>query len=126
MLFLPREWIMNRFRIFGVALIAVLAGCAATPSGPIRIDGSSPQACEASWKKLEASLNSQQRMQLDVALLLIGATKQHRLGTMTTSAGISPETIREEIDGKDFAEIVALGKATGARIGNVERSAGST
>ena len=60
---------------------------------------------------MEASLNGQQRQQLDVALLLIGSTKQHRLGTLTTSPGISPETIREEIDGKDFEEIIALGES---------------
>jgi hypothetical protein len=106
--------------VLGLALI----GCASSPSGPIRIDGSSPKACEASWKMMESSLNAQQRQQLDLALLLIGSTKQHRLGTMTTSPGISPETIREEIDGKDFAEIVALAKATGTRITNVERPAG--
>jgi hypothetical protein len=116
---------MNAFKIFGIVLIAVVTGCTSTPSGPLRIDGSSPQSCQASWNKLEASLNAQQRGQLDMALLLIGATKQHRLGTMATSEGISPETIREEVDGKDFEEIVALGKATGARIGNVERPAGS-
>jgi hypothetical protein len=34
-------------------------------------------------------------------------TKQHRLGALTTSPGISPETIREEINGKDFEEIIA-------------------
>lgn len=107
-------------RFFGFVLVAILAGCASTPSGPVRIDGSSPEACQRSWKRMEASLNGQQRQQLDVALLLIGSTKQHRLGTLTTSPGISPETIREEIDGKDFAEIIALGKATGTTITNVQ------
>ena len=112
---------MNRLKILGFMLFTVLAGCASTPSAPVRIDGSSPEACQRSWKKLESSLNGQQRQQLEFALLLIGSTKQHRLGTLTTSPGISPETIREEIDGKDFEEIIALGKATGTRITNVER-----
>jgi hypothetical protein len=111
---------MNRFKIFSFVFVTVFAGCASTPSGPVRIDGSSPQACEASWKRLESSLNGQQRQQLDIALLLIGSTKQHRDGTLTTSPGISPETIREEIDGKDFEEIVALAKATGTTIGSVQ------
>jgi hypothetical protein len=113
--------IMNR--LFGFVVAAVLASCASAPLGPVRIDGSSPQACEASWKRLESSLNGQQRQQLDLALLLIGSTKQHRLGSLTTSPGISPETIREEIDGKDFDEIVALAKATGTTITNVQRPA---
>ena len=107
--------------IFSIVLGLALAGCVSTPAGPVRIDGSSPQACDASWKKMEASLNGQQRQQLDFALLLIGSTKQHRLGTLTTSPGISPETIRQEIDGKDFTEIVALAKATGAKITDVQR-----
>lgn len=107
-------------RVIGFLLGAVLAACAAAPSGLVRIDGSNPEACQASWKKLESSLNSQQRQQLELALLLIGSTKQVRLGTVTTSPGISPESIREEIDGKDYPEIIALAKATGTRITNVE------
>lgn len=112
---------MQRLQIFGAALLVILAGCASTPSGPVRIDGSSPEACQRSWKRLESSLNGQQRQQLDIALLLIGSTKQHGLGTLTTSPGISPATIREEIDGKDFEEIIAIGKATGTRITDVQR-----
>jgi hypothetical protein len=69
---------------------------------------------------MESSLNTRQRQQLDLAVLFIGSTKQRRLGTLTTSPGISPETIREEIDGKDFAEIIALAKATGTTITNVQ------
>jgi hypothetical protein len=107
-------------RMVGLLLLAVLAACASAPSGPVRIDGSSPQACEASWKKMESSLNGQQRQQLGLALLLIGSTKQFRLGTVTTSPGISPETIRGEIDGKDYQEIIALAHATGTSITNVE------
>ena len=109
-------------QFFGFVLAVAMAGCASTPSGPLRMDGSSPEACQRSWKRMEASLSGQQRQQLDIALLLIGSTKQHRLGALTTSPGISPETIREEIDGKDFEEIVALGKATGTRITNVEHA----
>lgn len=109
-------------QFFGFVLAVAMAGCASTPSGPLRMDGSSPEACQRSWKRMEASLSGQQRQELDIALLLIGSTKQHRLGALTTSPGISPETIREEIDGKDFEEIVALGKATGTRITNVEHA----
>ena len=107
-------------RFLGFVLVAVLAGCAFTPSGQVRIDGSSPEACQRSWNRMESSLNGQQRQQFDIALLLIGSTKQRRLGALTTSPGISPETIREEIDGKDFEEIIALGKATGTTISNVQ------
>jgi hypothetical protein len=113
-----RECVTNR--VFAAVLAGMLASCASAPVAPIRIDGSSSRALDASWKKMEASLNTQQRQQLEFALLLIGSTKQHRLGTLTSSPGISPNTIREEIDGKDFEEIVALGKATGTRISNVE------
>jgi hypothetical protein len=112
---------MNRLQVLTLVLITVLAACATAPVVPLRIDGSSTEACRASWTKLEASLNVQQRQQLDVALLLIGSTKQFRLGTLTTSPGISPESIRQEIDGKDFDEIVALARATGTTITNVQR-----
>jgi|HubBroStandDraft_5_1064220.scaffolds.fasta_scaffold1520427_1 hypothetical protein len=111
---------MNRLRIFSLVVLTAVVSCASTPSGRVRIDGSSPQACEVSWRKMEGSLNSQQRQQLELALLLIGSTKQHRSGTITTSQGISPATVREEIDGKDFHEIIALAKATGTTITNVQ------
>jgi hypothetical protein len=114
---------MNRLRILALVLITVLAACGTAPAAPLRIDGSSTEACRASWTKLEASLSAQQRRQLDIALLLIGSTKQHRLGTLTTSPGISPDSIRQEIDGKDFVEIVALAKATGTTVTNVRRPA---
>jgi hypothetical protein len=114
---------MNRLTVLALVLITVLAACATAPAAPLRIDGSSTGACQASWTKLEASLNGQQRQQLDIALLLIGSTKQHRLGTLTTSPGISPESIRQEIHGKDFDEIVALAKATGTAITDVQRPA---
>jgi|SRR5271169_2181291 len=110
---------MNRLQVL-IVLITLLAACATAPVAPVRIDGSSSEACHVSWSKLEASLNVQDRQQLDLALLLIGATKQHRLGTLTTSPGISAESIRQEIDGMDFEEIIALAKATGSKITNVE------
>jgi hypothetical protein len=118
-----KECVVNRLAVLALVLITVLAACATAPTAPLRIDGSSTEACHASWTRLEASLNAQQQQQLDIALLLIGSTKQHRLGTLTTSPGISPESIRQEIDGKDFDEIVALSKATGTTITNVQRPA---
>jgi hypothetical protein len=75
---------MNRLKILSFMLFTVVAGCASTPSGPVRIDGSSPEACQRSWKKLESSLNGQQRQQLDIALLLIAAT--NRLNGIEVSA----------------------------------------
>ena len=112
---------MNRLRIANSVMFAVLAGCAATSPGLVRIDGSSASACKASWKRMEASLNGQQRQRLDIALLLIGSEKQHKEGTLATSVGISPASIREEIDGKDFTEILALAKATGTTITDLQR-----
>ena len=112
---------MIRLQALTFNLITVLAAaCVTLPAAPIRIDGSSTEACQASWTKLESSLNTQQRQQLDIALLLIGSTQQHRLGTLTTSSGISPESIRQEIDGKNFDEIIALAKATGTTVTNVQ------
>jgi hypothetical protein len=39
---------VSRLKILGLVLAAVLAGCASTPTGPLRIDGSGSQ-CQASW-----------------------------------------------------------------------------
>jgi hypothetical protein len=41
--------VMNRMQVFGCVLAAVLAGCTSTPSGRVRIEGFSPETCQASW-----------------------------------------------------------------------------
>ena len=53
------------------ASVLWLTGCAHTASAPLRIDGSSPAAFQASWDRMHRSLTRQQQAQLDVAILLI-------------------------------------------------------
>ena len=65
---------MDILRLLGAVVAASvlwLAGCAHTASAPLRIDGSSPAAFQASWDRMHRSLTRQQQAQLDVAILLI-------------------------------------------------------
>jgi hypothetical protein len=96
-------------------LVIALAGCATTATSPPRIDGSTPATLAASWKALEATLNSEQKTKLDTAVLLIGATKFHDSG-FKEPASFGPETLRSELDGKTYDEIIKAAAATGTRI----------
>ena len=96
-------------------LVIALAGCATAPTSPPKIDGSTPATLQASWKALEATLNSEQKTKLDTAILLIGATKFHDSG-FKEPASFGPETLRSELDGKTYDEIIKAAAATGTKI----------
>jgi hypothetical protein len=95
------------------ALLGMLAGCASVPQQPLRIDGSTPEAFQASWSRLNSSLAADQQAQLNTAILLLGATKLHESGYHGPPS-FGPETLRADLNGKTFEEIIAAGKATGA------------
>jgi hypothetical protein len=106
-------------------VLLLVAACATAPQQPLRVDGSTPEAFRASWSRLVSTLSSEQQAQLNTAILLIGATKQHDSGFKDT-AGFGPETLRRDLDGKTYADIVAAAKATGTRITGVEHAAHPT
>jgi hypothetical protein len=106
-------------------VLVLVAACATVPQQPLRVDGSTPEAFRASWSRLVASLSSDQQAQLNTAVLLIGATKQRDSG-FKDAAGFSPETLRLDLDGKTYADIVAAAKATGARVTGIEHAAHAT
>jgi hypothetical protein len=109
-----------------LVLLVTLAGCATTgTTAPKRIDGSSPTAFEASWKALVATLNREQQARLNTAVLLIGATKFHNSG-FKEPASFGPETLRSELNGKTYDEIIKAAAATGATIGGVEHHGDAT
>jgi hypothetical protein len=111
--------------ILPTLLAVVLAACAHTsaPATP-RIDSSTPEAFHASWKRLNKSLTSQQRSELSLAILPIALGKYKSLmdaPPALLNAGVSPDTIREQIDGMTFAEIVDLAHKQSARLEEVAR-----
>jgi hypothetical protein len=99
-------------------LVAALAGCTTIPTSAPRIDGSTPAAFEASWRALMATLNSEQHAKLNTAILLIGATKFHDSGFKEPTS-FGPETLRSELDGKTYEEIIKAAAAAGTTISNV-------
>jgi hypothetical protein len=72
-----------------------------------------------------SALNAEQQNQLNTAVLLIGATKQHDVGFQGAPV-ISPETLRSELNGKTYEDIIQAGAATGAKIQSVSHRGGST
>jgi hypothetical protein len=68
-----------------------------------------------SWSRLNASLSSYQQAQLNTAILILGATKLHDAGYKGPPS-FGPETLRADLDGKSFDDILAAAKATGAKV----------
>ena len=91
---------------------AAFTACAHTTNHAVlRIDGSTPEAFQASWDRLHHSLTGQQQSQLDLAMLPIALGKYGSLREVPPSlltTGIGPQTIRAEIDGLSFQEIIDL------------------
>jgi len=95
-----------------IVAAAMFTACAHTPDDVVlRIDGSTPQSFQASWDRLHNSLTRQQQSQLDLALLPIALGKYGSLTEVPPSlltTGIGPQTIRAEINGLSFQEIIDL------------------
>jgi hypothetical protein len=95
-----------------ILAVAVFTACAHTTShAVIRIDGSIPESFQASWARLHHSLSRQQQSQLDLAILPIALGKYKSLTEVPPSLlskGIGPQSIRVEIDGLSFQEIIDL------------------
>ena len=108
-----------------LVILTALAACATLMPQPLRIDGTTPAAFQASWTKLVSTLTAQEQTQLDTAVLLIGATKHHDSGFAGPSS-FGAETLRTDLNGKTFAEIIAAAKATGARVTGVSHHATQT
>jgi hypothetical protein len=95
-----------------ILAVAAFTACAHTTNHAVlRIDGSTPEAFQASWDRLHHSLTGQQQSQLDLAMLPIALGKYGSLTAVPPSllaTGIGPQTIRAEIDGLSFQEIIDL------------------
>ena len=116
---------MRTHHVTAVLLLLALAGCTTTRTTAVRINGSSPAAFEASWKALVATLNQEQQAKLNIAVFLIGTTKLHNSGYKEGDS-FGPETLRTELDGKTYDEIIKAGAATGTKIIGVEHHGGAT
>lgn len=96
-----------------------LGGCThAPPSGPLRIDGSSPAAFQASWDRMHRSLTREQQAQLDVAVLPIalGSYKSFTDVPPSLLAGVGPGNIRSQVDGMTFEDILALARSEPVKV----------
>lgn len=127
-----RPTIVERTRLIAAAaaisaslLAMILAACAHTPaSATVRIDSSTPESFHASWKRLNKSLTPQQRSELSLAILPIALGKYTSLvdaPPALLNAGIGPDTIREQIDGMTFADIVDLAHKQSVRLEDAAR-----
>ena len=106
-------------QLFAMALTVCLVACAhSPPAAVIRIDGSSPEAFQASWDRMHRSLTRQQQAQLDVAVLPIalGPYKSFTEVPPSLLAGVGPDNIRTQVDGMTFEEILALARSEPVKV----------
>jgi hypothetical protein len=119
---------MTTRRFAALLLLVTLAGCATTRTTAVRIDGSSPAAFDASWKALQATLNPEQQAQLNTAIVQIGATKIVKAAMQEPSkeppTSFGPQTLRSDLDGMTYDEIIKAGAATGTKIVDDEQHDG--
>lgn len=99
-------------RHLAAALLAalLLPGVPALAAKPeARIDNSSIDAFHASWEQLSRTLSRSEQEQLHFAVLRI-AMGHYRsaFDAPNNVSEIRPEMIRSEIDGMNYAEIIAL------------------
>jgi hypothetical protein len=101
-----------RAAVLSAVVLAVLAApvAAAKPEAPeARIDNSSIEAFHASWDQLYKSLSRSEQQQLQFAVIRIALGHyQSAFDVPNDLSGIRPETIRNEVDGMTYAEIIAL------------------
>ena len=106
--------------LFSNLAAVLLTACVHTAAPTaLRIDGSTPTTFQSSWDQLYKSLSPSQRSQLEVAILPIALGKYHSFVDVppSTLAGIGPQTIRSEIDGMSFREILDLAQKQPIKIG---------
>jgi hypothetical protein len=90
------------------AMALLLVTLAAKGAEPVRIDGSSDAACQTSYLRMRASLDTQERMRLDIAIF-----KLNMAGAASASeapAHPSAVHIKNTIAGLTAGQIIALGE----------------
>jgi hypothetical protein len=103
-------------RIVRSLLICLLAmsitSCAHTPALPLRIDGSTPESFDATWKRMYDHLRPEEQTQLSAAVLPIALGQYKSFADMPLSKGatIKPQDIRTLINGMTFQEILTLAR----------------
>jgi hypothetical protein len=89
-----------------------IISCAHTPASPLRIDGSTPESFDATWKRMYDHLRPEEQTQLSAAALPIALGQFKSFADMLLSKGttIRPQDIRTLIAGMTFQEILTLAR----------------
>lgn len=99
----------------GMLLAPITDVMAAKPAA--RIDDSSIEAFHASWDKLYNALSRTEQQQLQFAVVRIAMGHYRSAFDVPSNlSDIGPETIRGEIDGMTYADIIALAKKSSVTV----------
>jgi hypothetical protein len=110
------------------AFAAVLLGLAALTAGarePIRLDASSAEAAEASWKQMVGSAHGGKKQKLLEAMLkinLAGVQSGYEVVGNRDLQSLGIARIRDKVAGMSAEEIIELGERVGTV--KIERSGG--
>jgi hypothetical protein len=112
--------------LFIAMALTLLGACAHTPPPApspapalMRIDGSTPEAFQASWDRMVQSLSPQGQAALSVAMLTIalGQYKSANAVPESVAANIGPQTIRTQVAGMTFEQILELARQQPVTVG---------
>jgi hypothetical protein len=100
-------------------MLCLVVSCAhLDSSAPLRIDGSTPAKLQASWDRLYRSLPASGQTRLELAILPIALSQYNSFKDLPPSlaAGFGPQTIRVQIRGLTYREIISLADASPFKI----------
>lgn len=111
---------MPRLAVFLSVLLLALAAPALAAKPEPRIDNSSIEAFHASWEQLYKALSRAEQQQLQLAVIRIALGRYRSAFEIPNNLGeIRPDTIRTEIDGMTYPEIVALAAKSSVTVENL-------
>jgi hypothetical protein len=98
--------------LFICLLVMSMASCAHTPASPFRIDGSTPESFDATWKRMYDNVRPEEQSQLSAAVIPIALGQHKSFADMPNSKGmtIGPQDIRTLVNGMTFQEILTLAR----------------
>jgi hypothetical protein len=104
----------------------LVASCATQPRDELRIDGSTPESFHRTRAALFSSVGPDGQARLNLAVLAIGAGHFKSAADIPPGYRISIDTIRDDVAGKTFVEIVALAKKSPVKVSAPQHDGAAT
>ena len=107
---------------WALAILFVVGSCATFAARPnAKIDNTSLESFRASWQALNAQLNATEQLQLQFAVVRIAMSPYRSVTDVPDNMkSIDPETIRGQIDGMTYKDIMKLADKSSVKVEAVQ------